>query len=333
MHSNDTIIIYDTPDGQAHIALYSRDGDIWMSQNQIAELFDTSKQNIWLHIKNILKDWELSDTTVVKDYLTTAADAKQYKVAFYSLSMILAIGFRVKSKRWTQFRIWARENLKEFMVKWFMMDDERLKNPNGRTDYFDELLARIRDIRASEKRFYQKLKDLFALSSDYDGWDTATQLFFAETQNKLLFAITWFTAAEMIMSRADETQPNMALTSWKWSRVRKEDIYIAKNYLLQEEIEKLNRLVTIFLETAEFRAQEEKDITIKFWQGNVDKIIELNNKKILNHKWGISHEDMKERISEIYDQFDNKRKEQELFLEDRNDLRELENIENSLKLK
>jgi len=333
MNQEDKIIIYNTQDWKANIALYAKDWDIWMSQNQITELFDTSKQNIWLHIKNIFKDWELSEKAVVKDYFTTASDWKKYNVAFYSLNMILAIWFRVKSKRWTQFRIWARENLKEFMVKGFIMDDERLKNPNGRADYFDELLARIRDIRASEKRFYQKLKDLFALSSDYDRNDKTTKDFFAETQNKLLFAITWLTAAEIIISRADDTKPNMALTSWKWNIVRKEDIFIAKNYLNKEEIDKLNRLVTIFLETAEFRVLEEKDITIKYWQENVDKVIEFNSKKVLNHKWSISHGVMKEKVSEIYDNFDNKRKKQELLLEDQNDLKELENIENKLKLK
>nr|MDA3880908.1 RhuM family protein [Prolixibacteraceae bacterium] len=166
-NNKQNIIIYKTADGKASVALYAKDGYIWMNQNQLAELFATSVPNISMHISNILKDGELEQESVIKDYLTTAADGKEYNVTFYSLDMILAIGFRVRSKRGTQFRIWANENLKEYMVKGFVMDDERLKNPDGRPDYFDELLERIRDIRASEKRFHQKIKDLFALSSDY----------------------------------------------------------------------------------------------------------------------------------------------------------------------
>jgi len=190
MEAQNKIIIYNTVDGKASVSLYARDGDVWMNQKQLAELFDTSKQNVGQHIANILKERELKENSVVKNYFTTASDGKQYEVTFYSLDMILAIGFRVRSKRGTQFRIWANKNLKEYMVKGFVMDDERLKNPDGRPDYFDELLERIRDIRASEKRFYQKVRDLFALSSDYDATDKATQMFFAETQNKLLYAVT-----------------------------------------------------------------------------------------------------------------------------------------------
>ncbi len=175
------IIIYNTPDGKASVALYAKDGTVWMNQSQIAELFATSKQNIGQHIYNILTENELQEDSVVKNFFTTASDGKKYNVTFYSLEMILAIGFRVRGKRGTQFRIWANRNLKEYMVKGFVMDDERLKNPDGRPDYFDELLERIRDIRASEKRFYQKIRDLFSLSSDYDKTDKATQMFFVET--------------------------------------------------------------------------------------------------------------------------------------------------------
>jgi hypothetical protein len=222
------IIIYKTIDGKASVSLLTIEDNVWMNQNQIAALFDTSIPNISMHISNVLKEGELVKDSVIKDYLTTATDGKNYSVTFYSLEMILAIGFRVRSKRGTQFRIWANQNLKEYMIKGFVMDDERLKNPNGRPDYFDELLARIRDVRASEKRFYQKVRDLFSLSSDYDSTDKATQMFFAETQNKLLFAVTEKTAAELIVARANENQPNMALTSWKGSIVRKQDITIAK---------------------------------------------------------------------------------------------------------
>ncbi len=212
-NNQQNIIIYNTADGKASVALYAKDGDVWMNQNQLAELFATSKQNVGQHISNILKDGELDQNSVVKNYFTTADDDKEYNVTFYSLDMILAVGFRVRSKRGTQFRIWANKNLKEYMIKGFVMDDERLKNPDGRPDYFDELLERIRDVRASEKRFYQKIKDLFALSSDYDQTDKATQMFFAETQNKLHFSVTGKTAAEIIVSRASADKSNMNLTS------------------------------------------------------------------------------------------------------------------------
>ncbi|MFZ0595750.1 MAG: RhuM family protein, partial [Flavobacterium sp.] len=236
-------IFYNTADGRANVILLAKDGDVWMNQNQLAELFDTSKQNISLHVVNILKEKELDKKSVVKDYLTTASDGKKYNVTFYSLAMILAIGFRVRGKRGTQFRQWANQNLQEYMIKGFVIDDERLKNPNGRCDYFDELLERIRDIRASEKRFYQKVRDLFTLSSDYDATDKATQMFFADTQNKMLYAITGKTAAEIIVSRANADEPNMSLTNWKGNIVRKQDIYIAKNYLTVDEIDTLNRFV------------------------------------------------------------------------------------------
>jgi len=227
------IIIYNTADGKASVSLYAKDGMVWVSQNQLARLFDTSKQNIGQHIANILKEKELEENSVVKNFFTTASDSKEYDVAFYALDMILAIGFRVRSKRGTQFRIWANHHLKEYMVKGFVMDDERLKNPDGRPDYFDELLERIREIRASKKRFYQKVRDLFALSSDYDKTDKATQMFFAETQNKLLYAVTQRTAAEIIMERADADNPSMALTSWKGHVVRKQscDKKLPKYYL------------------------------------------------------------------------------------------------------
>ncbi len=217
------IIIYNTDDGKASVTLLAKDGNVWMNQNQLAALFDTSIPNISIHISNIL----------------TATDGKNYQVTFYSLDMILSIGYRVRSQRGKQFRQWAAQNLKEYMIKGFVIDDKRLKNPDGRPDYFDELLARIRDIRASEKRFYQKVRDLFSLSSDYDSTDKVTQMFFAATQNKLLYAITGQTAAEIIISRADANSPNMALTNWKGNIVRKQDIYIAKNYLTNDEVHPL----------------------------------------------------------------------------------------------
>jgi len=283
-----------------------------------------------MHISNILKDRELEEDSVIKDYLTTAADGKDYQVRFYALDMILAIGFRVRSKRGVQFRKWANQNLKTYMIKGFVMDDERLKNPDGRPDYFEELLERIRDIRASEKRFYQKVRDLFSLSSDYDQSDKTTQMFFAETQNKLLFATTGKTAAELVLSRADANQPNMALTSWKGSVVRKQDITTAKNYLEADELDTLNRLVTIFLETAELRAKNRTDITLRFWKENVDKILVLSDKAILKNAGKVSKAQMETQVREVYSDFDKKRKTREAA---QADLKELEDLQNLLKKK
>ena len=302
------IIIYNTDDGKAKVVLYAKDGNIWMNQNQLAELFDTSIPNISMHISNILKEGELRQNSVIKEYLTTASDGKDYNVTFYSLDMILAIGFRVRSKRGTQFRIWANRNLKEYMVKGFVIDDERLKNPDGRPDYFDELLERIRDIRASEKRFYQKVRDLLALSSDYDKTDKATQMFFAETQNKLLYAVTHQTAAEIIVSRADASQPNMALTSWKGNVVRKQDIYTAKNYLKDDEIDMLNRLTVLFLDSAELRVKERKDLTLNYWRNNVDALLDFQNKDVLKGAGTISNTQMERIVDTVYAEFNQRRK-------------------------
>lgn len=325
------IIIYNTDDGKASVSLMTKDGNVWMNQNQLAELFDTSKPNISMHISNILEDKELDRDSVVKDYLTTASDGKEYNITFYSLDMILAIGFRVRSKRGVQFRKWANQNLKEYMIKGFVIDDNRLKNPDGRPDYFDELLERIRDIRASEKRFYQKVRDLFALSSDYDATDKATQMFFAETQNKLLYAITNKTASEIIVSRADANEPNMSLTSWKGKVVRKQDIYIAKNYLNDDEIDSLNRFVVVFLETAELRAKDRKDITMKFWQENIDRIIEFNDKKLLIGNGSVSKLQMEEQVDAIYEEFNARRKKEDAKQADRDDLDELKRLGDELK--
>lgn len=325
------IIIYNTDDGLASVSLHAKDGMVWMNQNQLAELFATSKQNIGQHIASILEDKELDKNSVVKNYFTTAADGKEYDVIFYALEMILAIGFRVRSKRGTQFRIWANRNLKEYMVKGFIMDDERLKKPDGRPDYFDELLERIRDIRASEKRFYQKVRDLLALSSDCDATDKATQMFFAETQNKLLFAVTGKTAAEIVISRAAADKVNMGLTSWKGSIVRKQDIIISKNYLSKDEIDTLNRLTVIFLETAELTVKERKDLSILFWKENVDKLLDFQNKKILKGNGSITNAEMEEHVAKIFEDFSQKRNKEEAISADIKDLEEIKDLENKLK--
>lgn len=330
MDTQQDIIIYKTNDNKVKIGLYAKDGSIWLNQNQLADLFDTSKQSIGQHIINILNDKELNKDSVVKKFFTTASDGKNYEVTFYSLEMILAIGFRVRSKRGIQFRQWANQHLKEFMVKGFVMDDERLKNPDGRPDYFDELLERIRDVRASEKRFYQKVRDLFMLSSDYDATDKATQMFYAQTQNKILYAITGQTASEIVVSRADASKSNMALTSWEGTIVRKGDIYIAKNYLTEDEIDTLNRFVMVFLESAELRAKNRKDITMDFWRENIDKIIAFNDKELLKGNGSISNEQMKKLVGKVYEEFDAKRKRFEAQQADLYDLKELETIEKEL---
>ena len=328
---NQEIIIYNTDDGKTSVSLMTKDGNVWLNQQMLAELFDTSIPNISMHISNILNENELDSNSVIKDYLTTASDGKNYNVTFYSLDMILAIGFRVRSKRGTQFRQWANRNLKEYMIKGFVMDYERLKNPDGRPDYYDELLEQIRDIRASEKRFYQKVRDLFALSSDYDVTDKATQMFFAETQNKLLYAVTQKTAAEIVVSRADASLPNMALTSWKGKIVRKQDIYIAKNYLTEDELDSLNRLVVIFLEVAELQAKGRNDITMKFWRENVDGIITFNKKNLLIGKGSVSNEQMEKFVEDIYEKFHEKRKHFELQQADAEDMEELKQLEEKIK--
>ena len=330
MEEQQNIIIYRTAGGRASVALYAKDGKIWLNQQQMAELFATSKPNISMHIANILKEKELYKDSVVKEFLTTAADGKNYNVVFYSLEMIIAVGYRVRGIRGTQFRQWATEHLTEYLVKGFTMDDERLKNPDGRPDYFDELLLRIRDIRASEKRFYQKVRDLFKLSSDYDKTDKSTQMFFAETQNKLLYAVTHQTAAELIVARADATQPNMGLTTWKGSIVRKGDVIIAKNYLHTDEIESLDRLVDIFLTSAEERVKGRRDLTLDYWRKNVDNLLTFQEKDILQGKGSISNAEAENIVRGIYDTFNTKRKQLDAQIADAEDLKMLEDLERNI---
>ena len=327
------IIIYRSKDGKVNVALMTREGKVWLNQMQIAKLFGTSKQSIGQHIAKILKDRELDADSTVKYYFTVATNGRQYKMIYYSLEMILAIGYRVSGVRGVQFRQWATQHLSEYLVKGFTMDDERLKNPDGRPDYFDELLQRIRDIRASEKRFYQKLRDLFKLSSDYEAREKATQMFFAEAQNKLLYAVTGNTAAEIVMQRADETLPNMGLMTWKGSVVRKGDVIIAKNYLVKDEIDKLNRLVMLFLESAELRVKERKDLTLDYWRSNVDALLTFQGQAVLKGNGQVSNGEMEAYAKEVYCRFDERRKKMDAQNADEEDLRFLENLENEIKNK
>ena len=317
----DNIIIYNTEDGQSNVRLYAKDGTVWLTQAQIAELFQKNISTISRHLAAIFDENELEQESNLR-FMQIANSDKP--VAFYSLSAILAVGFRVHSPRGTQFRRWANTTLKEYMQKGFVIDDDRLKNPDGRPDYFDELLERIRDIRASEKRFYQKLRDLFALSSDYDKTDKSTLQFFSETQNKLIYGVTGKTAANLIIDRANPQKTNMALTSWSGTIVRKRDIVVAKNYLSKDEIDSLNRLVTIFLESAELRVKMRKDLTLDYWHQAVNKLLSDHDIPILHDRGRHSHREMLKLMDTAYAAFDARRKQEEAKQADQDDLAELE---------
>jgi len=325
------LILYTSDDGKSQIQLRADGQTVWLTQMEMAELFSATKQNISLHLKNIIADGELSEDSVVKDSLTTAADGKRYQTRLYNLDAILAVGYRVRSPRGVEFRRWASTVLKEYLLKGFAMDDERLKNPDGRPDYFDEMLARIRDIRASEKRFYQKVRDLFALSSDYDKTDTATQQFFATVQNMLLYAVTQQTAAELILARANAADPHFGLLTWKGAQVRKQDIVVAKNYLSEDEIDTLNRLVVIFLETAELRAKRHTLTPMTFWQENVGQIITANGFPLLSGAGSISHARMEREVGTQFQEYDQRRKAEEAQAADAQDEAELKSLESKIK--
>ena len=325
------LILYTSDDGKSLIQLRVDLGTVWLTQLEMAELFQTSKQNIAKHLKGIFTEQELAQDSVVNQRLTTATDGKNYQVAHYNLDAILAVGYRVRSPRGVQFRRWASTVLKEYLVKGFVLDDERLKNPDGRPDYFDEMLARIRDIRASEKRFYQKVRDLFALAADYDKSDEATQTFFATVQNLLLYAVTQKTAAELIVSRANPADPHFGLLTWKGAQVRKQDILVAKNYLTEDEVDTLNRLVVIFLETAELRAKRQTITSMGFWRENVGQIIVANGFPLLSGAGAVSHARMEQKLEPLYLDFDQRRKAEEARAADAQDEAELKALENTIK--
>ncbi|WPJ95230.1 virulence RhuM family protein [Coraliomargarita algicola] len=328
------LILYTTEDGKSQIQLRADQDTVWLSQRQMAELFDVSTDNIGLHLKNIYADEELTlEATTEESSVVQKEGNREVKrpLTLYNLDAILAVGYRVRSPRGVQFRRWASTVLKEYLLKGFAMDDERLKNPDGRPDHFDEMLERIRDIRASEKRFYQKVRDLFALSSDYDKSDRTTQQFFATVQNLLLFAVTQKTAAELVTARANPEDSHFGLLTWKDSKVRKADIVVAKNYLSEDEIDTLNRLVVIFLETAELRAKMRKETQMHFWKENVDQIISSNGFPLLTDAGSISHKQMEQSTSELYLRYDQQRRAEEARQADLEDEAELKALENKLK--
>lgn len=283
------ILLYQTEDRRTRIEVRLENETVWLNQLQMAELFQSSKQNVSLHIQNIFQERELEEGSVVKEYLTTAADGKSYRTKFYNLDVIISVGYRVKSRRGTQFRIWATQRLREYLVKGFALDDERLKQLGG-GNYFEELLARIRDIRSSEKVFWRKVLDIYATSIDYDPSTEASERFFATVQNKMHWAAHGHTAAEIIADRANATQPTMGLTSWSGSRVRKADVAVAKNYLADEELDALNRIVTAYLEFAELQARNRRPMYMRDWIAKLDDFLRLSEREILTHAGRVSHE-------------------------------------------
>jgi len=297
------ILIYQTEGGQTKIEVLLDDETVWLTQKLMAELFQTTKQNTSLHIQNIFSEKELDENSVVKYFLTTAADGKNYRTKFYSLDMIISVGYRVKSHVATRFRQWTTQRLREYIVKGFVLDDERLKNPDQPFDYFDELLRRIQDIRTSERRFYQKITDIYATSIDYDPTTKTSINFFKTVQNKLHWAITGKTAAEIIYDRANATKPNMGLTSWRGEKVRKHDAVIAKNYLGEDELRGLNNLVEQYLVFAEGQAMRRVVMYMEDWTAKLDGFLQLNDRNILEHAGKISHDMAMELAETEYEKF------------------------------
>lgn len=283
-------LIYQAEDGKTRLDVRLENETVWLAQTQMAELFQTSKQNISLHIKNIFKEQELDEKSVVKEYLTTAADGKEYTVKHYSLDAIISVGYRVKSLRATQFRIWATQRLKEYIVKGFTLDDERLKQGGQKARYFQELLQRIRDIRSSERNFYQKVTDIYATSIDYRNEDNLTKDFFATVQNKMHFAVHGQTAAEMITKRADSSKPMMGLVNFKGKYITQQDAKIAKNYLTEKELTQLNLIVSLYLDFAELQATNGRPMKMKDWITKLDDFLRLSEKGILTNAGTVSAE-------------------------------------------
>jgi hypothetical protein len=321
--ANSEILLYQTEDGQTKIDVRLEEETVWLNQKQMTELFQTTKQNISLHIRNIFKEGELVENSVVKDYLTTAADGKDYSTNFYNLDVIISVGYRVKSHRGTQFRIWATTQLREYLIKGFVLNDERLKETGHTNTYFDELLERIRDIRSSEKIFYAKIKDIYTTAIDYDPETEESQLFFKSVQNKMHWAIHGHTASEIIYKRVDSEKQNMGLTTWKnapHGKIRKTDVSIAKNYLTEDELKDLNLIVDQYLSFAELQARNRKPMYMKDWIRKLNDFMTLNDKEILEHTGTISAKIAKELAESEYQKYRKARIE----IEDVQEMKELE---------
>ena len=296
-------LIYQSEDGSTRIDVMLEAETLWLNQKQLTELFGKAKGTISEHIKHIFEDGELDEHSVVRLFRTTAADGKQYVVAHYNLDMILALGFRVRSPVGVRFRQWANDKLKEYIVKGFVLDDVRLKNPGKGRDYFDELTRRLQDIRTSERRFYQKITDIYATSVDYDARHPLTQQFFATVQNKVHYAIHGQTAAELITSRADSRLPNMGLTTWEGARIRKSDVGVAKNYLSEEELRALNNLAEQYLIFAEGQAVRRIAMTMQDWITKLEGFLTLNDRAILQGAGQVSAELAKAHAEQEFDKF------------------------------
>jgi len=323
MKENTEILLYQTEDGQTKVEVRLESETVWLTQSQMVELFQTTKQNISLHIRNIFREGELQEVSVVKYSLTTAFDGKKYNTKYFNLDVIISVGYRVKSHRGTQFRIWATQQLKEFLIKGFVLDDARLKEVGQTNQYFDELFERIRDIRSSEKIFYAKIKDNYATSIDYSPNSEQAQLFFASVQNKMHWAIHGQTAAEVIYKRANADSPNMGLTSWKNSpvgKIRKTDVTVAKNYLSQDELAELNLIVDQYLSFAELQARNRKPMYMKDWEKKLHDFLTLNEKQILLDAGRISHQLALDLAEKEFEKFNKK----QIALSDNKEIQVLE---------
>lgn len=296
------MIIYVSKDGNIKVDVNIQNEDIWMSQDVMANLYDTTKQNISYHLNNIFKENELNKDSVVKDFLTTANDGKKYNVLHYNLDAIIAVGYRINSKKATEFRIWATKVLKEYMIKGFALNDEKLKN-NGTSPYFEELLARIRDIRSSEKIFWRKILDIYATSIDYNPKDKLSIEFFKTVQNKMHYATHGSTAAEVIFYRVDSKKENLGLTNFKGNYPMKNETEIAKNYLTEEELNILNRMVSAYLDVAEINALDRHPMTMQDWIDELDFFLKMTRKDILKDSGKISHEQALKKAHEEYDKY------------------------------
>ena len=321
-------IIYNTEDGKTKINVRIIDETVWLTQNQICELFQTSKSNLSEHIKNIFDDEELKKESVVRKFRITANDGKEYNVLHYNLDLIISVGYRIRSKIATNFRKWATENLKEYIIKGFLLDDERLKN-NGSGNYFKELLDRIRDIRSSEKIFYRQVLDLFATSIDYDSKSDEAKKFFATVQNKLHYAVHHNTATELIFNRVDSNKDFMGLTVFKGELPTLKEAKIAKNYLTEDELKNLNTLVSGYLDFAELQAKKRKVMTMKNWNEHINSILIATGEDLLKDNGKISKEQMNLKVNEEYKKFSKKN----LTQVEKDYLEELKNIEKVLNKK
>ena len=326
------VLLYTSADQKHRLEVFLEDDTVWLSQRQLADLYQVGVNTINYHIKQIYLDGELEQEATIRNYRIVQSEAKREvtrSVEFYNLELILAVGYRVRSPRGVEFRQWATQRLKEYIVKGFTLDDERLKGNDTITDYFDELLARIRDIRASEKRAYLRIREIFALAVDYDPQSRAAQLFFATMQNKMHFAATGKTAAEIVAERANAAKANMGLTNWKGSVVRKVDVAIAKNYLDAQEIDILNRIVSMFLDMAEFRLLRHQQIHCQQWDAYLDKFLRDNELPVLESAGSISHEQAKELAEMAYMDFEQRRRKE---IENEAEARYLEDLKSSVKL-